>query len=140
MIADRSAVFKAWQSFQSRAGNITRPKTEAEYEALLDLTDELTNRFDVSQEPWNSLFGLLATYMHEWELEHQPELKNPEGTPQQMLAFLMEQQAISQYQLAKEGLLSQGTLSQILSGERGISKALAKKLAERFKVSPALFL
>jgi HTH-type transcriptional regulator/antitoxin HigA len=140
MIAERSNVFKAWQSFQAKAGNITRPKTEAEYEALLDLVDQLTSRFDVSLEPWNSLFGLLATYMHEWELENQPELKNPQGTPQETLAFLMEQQGISQYQLAKEGLASQGTLSQILSGDRSISKALAKKLAERFKVSPALFL
>lgn len=140
MTADREKIYQAWENFQAMSGGIKRPKTEEEYVALLELLNDLTDRHNCNEEPYSSLFDLVAGYMHEWELENEPELKNPEVAGHEMLAFLMEQQGVSQYQLEKEGVADQGLLSNILHGKRKISKALAKRLSERFKISPAVFL
>lgn len=141
MIADRQNIVRAWEAFHAATGGgIRRPKTEEEYVALHALIDDLTSRYNCNEEPYASLFDLIAMCMHEWELEVEPELKNPAVPPHRVLAFLMEQQGVSQYQLAKEGIVDQGNLSKILKGEREISKELAKKLAARFKVSAELFL
>ena len=50
----------------------------------------------------------------------------------------MDEHGLKQADLAE--IASQGTISDILSGRRGVSKALAKKMAERFQVSAAVFL
>jgi HTH-type transcriptional regulator/antitoxin HigA len=140
MTITATQVADAWGTFQAATGGIKRPQTEAEYEELLALVDDLTNRYNCNAEPYGSLFDLIAGYMHEWELENEPELKNPEVAPHEMLAHYMEQQGVSQYQLAGDLGVSQGNLSNILAGKRNISKALAKKLAERFNVSVEMFI
>ena len=136
MIAERA--LNAWQGV-TEAG-VKRPITEADYEELHGLMDELTSRQDINEQPWSDLFGLIATYMHEWELVNEPDLKNPVATPHEMLAYLMQQRGVSQYRLAKDGVVSQGTLNAVLKGRRGISKAVAKKLAAYFGVSVELFI
>lgn len=138
MIQDREGILKTWQEFQGLG--IKRPKSEAEYDDLNQFLNELTDHYNCNQEPYASLFDLVAGYMHEWELEHYPELKNIDVPPHEMLASLMEQHGVSQYQLAQEGIAHQSTLSKILSGERKISKEIAKQLARRFKVSVEVFL
>lgn len=140
MIADHDHIFDAWRSFQTATGGLKRPKSEAEYLELLALMDELTSRHKCNEEPFASLFDIIATYMHEWELENEAELKNPEVAPHVMLAHLMEQHGVTQYQLDKEGIVNQANLSKILKGERGISKNLAKKLGKRFGVGIEMFL
>ncbi len=52
----------------------------------------------------------------------------------------MQERGVTQYRLAKDGVVSQGTLNAILKGRRGISKAVAKKLAAYFGVSVELFI
>jgi HTH-type transcriptional regulator/antitoxin HigA len=63
----------------------------------------------------------------------------PKVTPNEALAILMEQQGLRQIDLV-ELVGSRGMVSDILSGRRGISKAVAVRLAERFHVSVDLFL
>ena len=58
--------------------------------------------------------------------------------PRGVLKYLMEEHQLNQSDLSD--IASQGTISDILSGKRGISRALAKKLATRFHVSSATFL
>lgn len=140
MIANRKEIFDAWETFQQVSGGIRRPVSEADYVELLELIDELTSRYNCNQEPYASLFDIIATYMHEWELDNEPELKLMHLEPSQRLAFIMERRGISQYQLAQEGLVDQGNLSKILKGDLGISKALAKRLAKRFGVGVELFI
>lgn len=62
----------------------------------------------------------------------------PDVEPREVLRYLMTEHGLRQTDLA--GVASQGTLSEILAGRRGISKALAKKLAARFHVSAGTFL
>ena len=58
--------------------------------------------------------------------------------PADMLRYLMEQQGLKQEDLAD--CAPQHRISEILSGKRGISKAVAKKLARRFGVHADVFL
>lgn len=136
MIAERA--FDAWKGFADTG--IKTPESEADYEALLAFMDALTSHYDVNEQPWGDLFGLVAGYMHSWELANHPELKNVQVPPYRMLAHYMEQQGVTQYQLGKEGVVDQGNLSAILKGRRGISLELAKKLAARFRVSVDVFI
>lgn len=134
-----STITQAWTAFYASAP-LDAPVTEGDYLKLKELADHLLDNHNIEEGAYAPLFDIVTRYMHEWELEHEPELKNPDVPPHRMLAFLMEQQGVTQYQLQKEGVVNQGTLSKILKGERGISKALAKRLAEKFGVSVEVFL
>lgn len=59
--------------------------------------------------------------------------------PKDALAALMEHQQLRQADLV-ELIGSRSQVSDILSGRRGISKAVARRLADRFGVSVDLFL
>lgn len=61
----------------------------------------------------------------------------PDTNPRDALAFLMQQHGLKQNDLAD--IAGQGTVSAILAGKRGISKRLARQLAQRFGVSAAVF-
>src|SRR5690625_7806555 len=90
-----------------------------------------------TSEPYAGLFDYLATLAHDWEVENEPDLKNPDVAPHKVLAYLMEEHNVSQYQLAQEGIADQGTPSRIPAGERSSSKNLAQKRAERSQASAA---
>ncbi len=60
-------------------------------------------------------------------------------TPREALAFLMESNGLAQVDLV-ECVGYKSNLSAFLCGHRGLSKRAACRLAEYFKVSPALFL
>jgi HTH-type transcriptional regulator / antitoxin HigA len=130
----------AWSDFQKQVGGIRLPKNEKDYDHLHELLQGLTDNYNCNKEPHASLFDLIARYMHEYELDHYPELKIDHLEPFERLKFLMERRGVSQYQLAKEGIMSQGNLSNILSGKKGISKDLAKKLAKYFGISVETFI
>ena len=61
------------------------------------------------------------------------------STPQDILAFLMEQHGLSQLDIA-EDLGGQPNVSNILAGKRQLNVRQISRLASRFHVSPAVFL
>lgn len=130
--------YKHYQALHQQG--LKPPVTEADYEVLLEFMQDLTSRHDINEQPWSDLFGLVAGYMHEWELDNEPELKLMHLEPHERLKFLMERRGVTQYQLAKEGVVSQGNLSNILAGKKGISKELAKRLAKHFGISVETFI
>lgn len=138
MIIER--VPEAWAQFQTHVGGLSRPNSEQEYEQIINLMHHIADNYSTTAEPYAALFDYLATLAHDWEAENEPDLKNPDVAPHHVLAYLMEEHGVSQYQLAQEGIADQGNLSRILAGERSISKNLAKKLAERFHVSAEAFI
>lgn len=60
------------------------------------------------------------------------------ATPEQVLAFFIEQHDLSQYDLAKD-LGGQPVVSQILSGKRRLTREHIERLSKRFGVSAATF-
>jgi HTH-type transcriptional regulator/antitoxin HigA len=79
----------------------------------------------------------LSTLIEKYENEHH-QIDTSDLDPIETLKFLMKQNKISSSQLGE--ILGQRQLgSKILNGTRGLSKSHIVKLAEHFKVTPAVF-
>jgi HTH-type transcriptional regulator / antitoxin HigA len=79
------------------------------------------------------MLELLVKLVHDYERAAFPMKKS---TPAEMLEFLMEENNLKAADLP----LPASRVSEILRGNRAISKTQARVLAERFNVSPALFI
>ena len=132
---DPGAILRAWQPFKQAIG-VTSVQSEADYAraqaTMAILLDEVG---DDEQHPLADVLDWLADQVAGWEAEH---CRIPAAEPKEVLRFLLEQHDLKQSDLAD--CAPQGRISDILAGRRGISKEVARKLAQRFNVSAALFL
>ena len=83
------------------------------------------------------LIDLLADLMESYEQRALPPLKAV--SPADALRFLMEENYLKQKDL-EDVFGSQGIVSKVLNGKREISKAQARRLAERFHLSTDIFI
>ena len=127
-----------WLEFQASA-QIKRPTTEKQYLELHDLMQQLTNQYAMNDPIWGALMDIIATYMLDWENQFDPWAKKT-ATPRDVLASLIQDRQLTQVQLEQAGVIAQSTLSQILSGQRGISQRVAQRLAGYFGVPVSAFL
>lgn len=110
--------------------------SKAGYEAAVEHLNQLLDAGGANQaHPLAGLVEALGELIQTYEKRQAPMA---ESEPREILRYLMTEHSLKQTDLA--GMASQGTISDILGGRRGISKALAKKLAARFHVSAAAFL
>jgi HTH-type transcriptional regulator/antitoxin HigA len=77
----------------------------------------------------------LGTLIRAYEEAHHPM---PEVSGAEMLRFFMEEHGLTQSDLPEIG--SQGVVSEILNGKRELNIRQVRKLAQRFQVSPAVFI
>lgn len=109
---------------------------KAEYEAAVGHLNRLLDVGGANQtHPLAGLVELLGEVIHSYEKRQAPM---PDAEPGEVLRYLMDEHGLKQSDFSD--IASQGTISDILSGRRAISKALAKKMAERFRVSAVVFL
>ncbi len=114
-------------------------ETEEENERVLKIVESLMSKGEDNLSPEEeTLLILLSELIEDFEEKAYPEV-GKSSTPRDVLAFLMEQQGLKQKDLVAI-FSSSGTISQVLSGAREISKAQAKALGERFRVSADLFI
>jgi HTH-type transcriptional regulator/antitoxin HigA len=99
-------------------------------QALFDLTAKTDPTPD--EEEAIELISLLIDH---YETEHYPL---PEAEPADVLRFLLEQNGLSQRDIAPE-LGSESTVSLVLSGKRQLNRDYIARLSRRFNVSPAVF-
>lgn len=111
--------------------------SEANYDRMIGEIEALMERGveRLSMEE-TSLLEMMSILVERYEQERYP-LKP--SKPREVIQFLMEQRGLRQRDLAKL-LGSRSHVSEILRGKREPSKEQAKKLAEFFHVSPALFI
>lgn len=129
------AILRAWKPFKEAVG-VTRVRTEEDYAQALATIEVLLGEIGSDENhPLAEVLDWLAERVAVYEEERHPI---PEAEPKEVLRFLMDQHGLKQDDLAD--CAPQGRISDILSGRRGISKEIAKKLARRFGVSAALFL
>ena len=76
-----------------------------------------------------------APFIEEFEMK---ELGLGPASPEAMLRFLMEQNNLSQYDLAAE-LGGQPVVSDVLRGKRRLTRKHIERLSARFNLSPAAF-
>ncbi|MDL1912678.1 helix-turn-helix domain-containing protein [Chloroflexi bacterium CFX6] len=110
-------------------------RNEREYNAAVKRLDELLDEIgDDEKHPLYSLLDTLGTLIHAYEEEHYPI---PDASGAEILRFLMDEHGLTQSDLAEVG--SQGVISEILNGKRKLNVRQIRALAEKFKVSSAVF-
>jgi len=73
-----------------------------------------------------------------WELPQGAWEQQPDADPIDVLRFLLDQNGLSQRDIATE-LGSESTVSLVLSGKRRLNRDHIARLSERFHVSPSVF-
>lgn len=82
------------------------------------------------------LIEVLSTLIERYESREYP---TPTTSAAEMLAHLLQSRSLKCAALAQQTGIPAATLSNVLAGRRGISKANAMKLAALFGVSPVVF-
>ena len=114
-------------------------ETEEENERALEIVNRLMDKGEGNLSPEeDKLFALLVRLIEDFEEKAYPEI-GKSSTPHGMLLFLMEQRDLKQKDLI-DVFGSKGITSEVVNGQRSISKNHARKLAEKFKVSAELFI
>lgn len=134
-VPEPQAILRAWLPFKEAVG-VTSVRTKEDYAQARATIEVLLDEIgDNENHPLADVLDYLADQVAAYEEEHFPI---PEAEPKEVLRFLMEQHGLRQEDLAD--CAPQDRISDILAGNRGISKDVAKKLARRFNVSTDLFL
>jgi HTH-type transcriptional regulator/antitoxin HigA len=111
-------------------------RNEAEYELAVERVNSLLDEVGTNEtHPLYELLDTLGTLIHAYEEEYYPM---PDCTGAEMLRYLMEEHALKQSDLPEIG--SQGVVSEILSGQRELNVRQIRALAQRFGLSPAVFM
>ena len=110
-------------------------RNEREYTAAVKRLNELLDEIgDNEKHPLYSLLDTLGTLVHAYEEEHH---SIPDVTGAEVLRYLMDEHGLTQADLPEVG--SQGVVSEILNGKRELNVRQVRPLAEKFKVSSAVF-
>jgi HTH-type transcriptional regulator/antitoxin HigA len=111
-------------------------RNEREYDSAIKRLNELLNEIGANERhPLYGLLDTLGTLIHVYEETNHPM---PECSGADMLQFFMEEHGLTQSELPEVG--SQGVVSEILKGKRELNIRQVRELAQRFHVSPAVFI
>lgn len=115
---------------------VAYPNSKKEFERLVARLDELLDIVgDDEHHPLMSLIDVVSHLIATYE-EHHFEESKVMGVD--ALKLLMEQHELKQKDL--NSIISQGVLSEVLSGKRKLNLRQIKKLADYFHVNPATFI
>jgi HTH-type transcriptional regulator / antitoxin HigA len=131
-----NALRKETQEHWQAIGPLLTIRDERDYSAAIErLASLLAEIGDDEQHPLYGFLDTLGTLIHAYEEEHVPI---PEASGPEVLEYLMEEHDLSPEDLPE------------LGGARGVRAVLARKrelhvgeirsLAERFRVSPSVFI
>ncbi len=114
-------------------------RSEQDYDAAVTVLDALAVRPEDSLDPGEQDYlDTLTMLVEAYDREHY-DIDTKHHDPLTMLKYLMQESGMTQADLGR--LLGNRALaSLILHGHRRLSKSHIRKLADHFKVSPALFL
>lgn len=108
----------------------------ADYQRVSKLVESLVDH--VREDEAHALAPLLDYLAFQLEMYEAEHVNIPEAEGHEVLRHLMEEHGLNQSSFAGE--IPQGRISDILSGRRKISKAMAKVFASRFHVNASVFL
>lgn len=118
---------------------LRRIRSEAEYDLAIELLANLIGRADRGRSPGESDYAdALGHFIRLYEKAKFP-LEYELRTPLARLKYLMREHGMKTADLGRLLGSGHGQASLILNGKRELSKANIRTLADRFKVSPALF-
>jgi HTH-type transcriptional regulator / antitoxin HigA len=111
-------------------------RNEREYDLAVARMNELLD--EIGEDEKHPLYGLLDTLGTLIEAYDEDHHLIPDAGSVDMLHHLMDEHGLKQSDLPEIG--SQGVVSEILNGKRELNLRQIRELAERFHVSPAVFL
>lgn len=108
---------------------------KGEYDRAIERLNALLDEVGTNENhPLYGLLDTIGTVIREYGATHYPM---PDSNGADMLRFFMVEHELTQSDLPEIG--SQGVVSEILSGKRGLNIRQVRALADRFHVSPAVF-
>jgi HTH-type transcriptional regulator/antitoxin HigA len=111
-------------------------RSDKENELAAQVCDELLDNMDLLSRAERDYLEVLSKLVEDYESRWREE---EDIEPRELLAFLIEQNGLSQIDLMPEfGTSSRA--SEFLSGKRPLSLPQILKLAKRFKLSPTAFI
>lgn len=121
-----------WQALKPVLSMQTKREYNRAVKALNALLDEIgTNE----RHPMFGLLDTLGTLIHAYEQQH---VRMPSVPPAEALRYLIDEHGLAQAELPEIG--SQGVVSEVLNGKRELNTRQIRALANRFGVSPAIFI
>jgi HTH-type transcriptional regulator / antitoxin HigA len=127
-------LLKTWMPFRDTLG-FSAIRTASDYKRASAVMDQLLDEVGEDEKhPLAEVLDYLSNQVEAYETDH---VKIPDAPPREVLRFLMDQQGLSQSDLAD--CAPQSRNSEILNGRREISKDLAKASAKRFGVDVGVF-
>lgn len=112
---------------------------EQTLDAASEIFGELVEKAQSRTTGENDYLSVLGKLIREYEEAHQYALAR-RMTPRRALKSLMEDNQLSQSELARRLEVPQSVISEFLAGKRGLSKGAIVKLSNYFKVSPEMFM
>ncbi|HEX6708336.1 MAG TPA: helix-turn-helix domain-containing protein [Albitalea sp.] len=137
-VFNRVAVTRSWLTLVSYVGDLRTIETDSEYDHAVSILDAvLTATRGHEGHELESLIQVIGERIEAYESARIPS-EEP-ALPSDVLRLLIESNGLTQADLA-ELVGGQPVVSAILNGKRQINARQASRLAERFGVSPALFI
>lgn len=126
---------QAAEHWQFVAPLLRKPRTEEDYDRLVQALDELLDLTgDDEAHPLNSLLEIIGDWIEAYDLEHRPI---PKASGIDVLRYLMHEHGLTQSDLP--GVGAQSVVSEVLSGKRQLNLRQVRWLSERFKVAMEVF-
>ena len=117
-------------------GPLLTIRDEHDYDAAIERLDSLLREIgEDEQHPLYGLLNTLGTLVHAYEEEHVPI---PEASGPGVLEYLMEEHNLGPEDLPEVG--GARNVRAVLARERELHVGEIRALAERFRVSPAVFI
>lgn len=110
-------------------------RTNAHLDEAVAILDRLLDRGELASDERDYL-TVLSEFVHRYEAAH-VEIPTVRGIA--VLRYLMEQNGLTQADLIPE-FGAKSTVSEVLSGKRGLSRAHIRRLSERFGLPADVFL
>ncbi len=111
-------------------------RNEHDYDRAVEQLNQLIDEVGTDeQHPMYGFLDTLGTMIHAYEEKH---FVMPQASGSEVLAYLMDEHGLRQSDLPEIG--SQGVVSEILHGKRNLNVRQIRALAQRFHVSPAVFI
>jgi HTH-type transcriptional regulator / antitoxin HigA len=110
--------------------------TKTEYDRAVAVLDDILD--EIGQQEAHPLADLAETLALSIEAYEDIHIPIPSTSAPAILRSLMEEHGLAQSDLPEIG--SQGVVSEILAGKRDLNVRQITQLAERFGVSPAVFM
>jgi HTH-type transcriptional regulator / antitoxin HigA len=131
-----SALHKETREHWQAIGPLLTIRSERDYDvAVARLGSLLEEIGDDEKHPLYGLLDTLGTLIQAYEDEHMPI---PEASGPEVLEYLMEEHGLGPEDLPELGEAS--AVRSVLAGERELHVGEIRALAERFRVSPAVFI